>query len=104
MSNRMSKKIKCKVHIGGKKFGKPIRSADLDAGYQAVVDFCTKKTENKSYGEEFYLEIDNEVITSKEKFISLIQSKGSMSEINIQVKVSVFVFDFEPCWLFSMTW
>ena len=97
----MSNKIQCRVHIGEKKFFKLIPS-DLDVGYQAVVDFCTKKTKNK-YGKEFYLEIDNEVITSKEKFISLIQSKGSISEIDIQVKVSECLFDFEPCWLFSMT-
>ena len=68
--------------------GKTLKSANWDENYQTIVDFCTKKTK-KEYGKDFHIEIGNEIITSKDTFVSVMTKCSDKSPIIIAVKVCV---------------
>ena len=86
-------KIKCKIQVGSKRFTKTLKSLDWDENYKVIVDLCNKKTK-KEYGKDFHIEIENETITSKEIFVSVLKKNIDKESISIVVKVSFVLFVF----------
>ena len=84
-------KLKCKIHVGSKSFTKTLKSLDWDENYKVIVDLCNKKTK-KEYGKDFHIEIENEAITSKRTFASVMKANIDKATISICVKVSFVTF------------
>ena len=92
--------LRCKLVYGDKKYSTRLKSSDLNENYQALINFCDKKTK-KEYGKDVYIEVDGIPIGSKETFASVVQKKIGQSEINMTIKVRLdlaFVLFFFVCW------